>query len=187
MAPDKPAPLPVAANRAELSNRISLLLSKQTSFLKTLNPSSSKSRSSRPINHNDENDDDMFKGTRPNEGIGYVRPKDGPGAVDKNKEDRALRGRLLGRGGKEMQSNGWSGKKAAPQDSESEEEIGRSALGKRKRTKPANAPTSDQASQTTGEAAPIITTADMLPESSREPVASNKSKKKKKGKKVGAE
>lgn len=186
MAPDKPAPLPVASNRAELSNRISLLLSKQTSFLKTLNPSPSQSRSTRPVNHNDENDDDMFKGTRPNEGIGYVRPKDGPGAADKNKEDRILRGRLLGRGGKEMQSYGRTTKKNAQPDSESEEEVGRSALGKRKRAKSAHAPSSEQDTQPKEELA-TMPNANIEPESLDRPLKSNKSKKKKKGMTVSIE
>lgn len=65
-----------------------------------------------------------MRGAKPNEGVGYV-PEKKDQKLGNSKEDRMLRGRLA----KEAKERGkW--KKA---ESESEDEVGRSALGKRKR------------------------------------------------------
>lgn len=123
MPPDPtPPPLPLAANRAALSNKISLLLASQSSVLKTMNltrPSHPPTKR-RIIN---DNDDDLLRGAKPNEGVGYV-PEKKELKLGNSKEDRMLRGRLM-REAKERQK--WK------EESESEEDVGRSALGKRKR------------------------------------------------------
>ncbi|EEU42446.1 uncharacterized protein NECHADRAFT_80018 [Fusarium vanettenii 77-13-4] len=127
MAPDPAPPLPLAANRAALSNRISLLLASQSSVLKTMNLSkptapTTKRRTTIPEN---DNDDDLVRGSRPNEGVGYVPDKKDAQKLGNSKEERMLRGRL-GRDGKVV-------KKGKVEESESEDDVGRSALGKRKR------------------------------------------------------
>ncbi|RSL90643.1 hypothetical protein CEP51_000655 [Fusarium floridanum] len=127
MAPDPAPPLPLAANRAALSNRISLLLASQSSVLKTMNlskpaPNSTAKRRTIPENHND---DDLVGGSRPNEGVGYVPDKKDAQKIGNAKEERMLRGRLLGKDGKSF--------KKRVEESESEDDVGRSALGKRKR------------------------------------------------------
>ncbi|CAM1509195.1 Fc.00g029340.m01.CDS01 [Cosmosporella sp. VM-42] len=123
-------PLPLAANRAALSNRISLLLSSQSSVLKSMNLSpSSASPTTRPRRAlPEEEDDDILKGTRPNEGVGYV-PDKKTAPVGNAREDRMLRGGLKGKGDR----HGGKGKGRWKEESESDEEVGRSALGKRKR------------------------------------------------------
>ncbi|KAL7788485.1 hypothetical protein V8C43DRAFT_287713 [Trichoderma afarasin] len=129
----KPPPLPLAPDRAAISNKISLLLSNRTSLLKTLNAPSSSSSSAQPTRRHKVNADDieqLFSGPRPNEGVGYVPDRKTAAAGDAAaREDRMLRGRLLGKKG---QKNG-GGKKFAAVESESDEEPGRSGLGKRKR------------------------------------------------------
>lgn len=127
MAPDPAPPLPLAANRAALSNRISLLLASQSSVLKTMNlskPAAAPTTKRRAVPEND-NDDDLVRGSRPNEGVGYVPDKKDAQKIGNTKEERMLRGRL-GRDGKVV-------KKGKVEESESEDDVGRSALGKRKR------------------------------------------------------
>ncbi|KAL6806134.1 hypothetical protein J3E68DRAFT_35961 [Trichoderma sp. SZMC 28012] len=131
----KPPPLPLAPDRAAISNKISLLLSNRTSLLKTLNPpsSSSSSQSTTQTRRHKVNADDieqLFSGPRPNEGVGYVPDRKAAAGDAAAREDRMLRGRLLGKKG---QKNGAGGKKFAAAESESDEEPGRSGLGKRKR------------------------------------------------------
>lgn len=127
MPPSKEStPLPLVADRAALSNRISLLLSSQSSILKSMNLQprpTSTATTKRPTQIDD--DDDLLKGTRPNEGVGYA-PDKKLAPVSNTKEDRMLRGRGKGKGKD-------NGKAKWKEESESEEEVGRSALGKRKR------------------------------------------------------
>ncbi|OPB43576.1 hypothetical protein A0O28_0098640 [Trichoderma guizhouense] len=125
----KPPPLPLAPDRAAISNKISLLLSNRTSLLKTLNPpsSSSSSQSTTQTRRHKVNADDieqLFSGPRPNEGVGYVPDRKAAAAGDAAaREDRMLRGRLLGKGKGQRDAKG--GKKFAVVD-ESDEEPGRS-------------------------------------------------------------
>ncbi|KAJ4864409.1 hypothetical protein T069G_00939 [Trichoderma breve] len=131
----KPPPLPLAPDRAAISNKISLLLSNRTSLLKTLNPpSSSTAQQTTQTRRHKVNADDieqLFSGPRPNEGVGYVPDRKAAAGDAAAREDRMLRGRLLGKKG---QRDGKGGKKfAAAVESESDEEEGRSGLGKRKR------------------------------------------------------
>ncbi|KAK4063229.1 uncharacterized protein Triagg1_9614 [Trichoderma aggressivum f. europaeum] len=124
----KPPPLPLAPDRAAIANKISLLLSNRTSLLKTLNPSSSptaRQTTTRRHNVNADDIEQLFSGPRPNEGVGYVADRKAAPAT----EDRMLRRRLLGKG----QRNGKGEKKRFAVESESDEEPGRSGLGKRKR------------------------------------------------------
>ncbi|KAF3077145.1 hypothetical protein CFAM422_000821 [Trichoderma lentiforme] len=128
----KPPPLPLAPDRAAISNKISLLLSNRTSLLKTLNPPSSSSSSAQQTRRHKVNADDieqLFSGPRPNEGVGYVPDRKAAAGDAAAREDRMLRGRLLGKKGQ----SGKGGKKFAAVESESDEEPGRSGLGKRKR------------------------------------------------------
>ncbi|KAH0532487.1 hypothetical protein TsFJ059_001172 [Trichoderma semiorbis] len=130
----KPPPLPLAPDRAAISNKISLLLSNRTSLLKTLNPPSSSLAQQTTRRHKVNADDieQLFSGPRPNEGVGYVPDRKAAAAGDAAaREDRMLRGRLLGKKG-QMNGKG-GGKKVAAVESESDEEPGRSGLGKRKR------------------------------------------------------
>jgi hypothetical protein len=91
-------------------------------------PTTINGRSSR------KEEQDEFEADRalpPNAGIGFVEEKK---TVEKGREDKMLRGRLLGkRGGKDDGRLG-AGKRAAVEE-ESEEEEGRSGLGKKKRRK----------------------------------------------------
>lgn len=137
MAPDA---LPVAPNHAALSNRIATLLASQSSLLKTLNPSSSRTPSSapktRPSAHNptqsEKDDEDLFKNAaRPNEGVGYTAPKSA--SADQTKADRELRGRILGKRGKEIEAQRRMGRGRRKEEESEDEDLGRSALGKRKR------------------------------------------------------
>ncbi|RSL66307.1 hypothetical protein CEP54_003816 [Fusarium duplospermum] len=96
MAPDPAPPLPLAANRAALSNRISLLLASQSSVLKTMNLSKPPTTKRRAIPE-DDNDDDLVRGSRPNEGVGYVPDKKDAQKIGNAKEERMLRGRLVGK------------------------------------------------------------------------------------------
>ncbi|KAL6834493.1 hypothetical protein V8C40DRAFT_232032 [Trichoderma camerunense] len=131
----KPPPLPLAPDRAAISNKISLLLSNRTSLLKTLNPpSSSTAQQTTQTRRHKVNADDieqLFSGPRPNEGVGYVPDRKAAAGDAAAREDRMLRGRLLGKKG--QRNGGGNGKKFAAVESESDEEPGRSGLGKRKR------------------------------------------------------
>jgi hypothetical protein len=144
MAPDPAPPLPLAANRAALSNRISLLLASQSSILKTMNLSkpAAPTTKRRAIPEND-NDDDLVRGSRPNEGVGYVPDKKDAQKIGNTKEERMLRGRL-GRDGKIV-------KKGKVEESESEDDVGRSALGKRKRPRREVEPETEQEPEKEGE------------------------------------
>ncbi|WAO89159.1 Hypothetical protein NCS54_00654100 [Fusarium falciforme] len=149
MAPDPAPPLPLAANRAALSNRISLLLASQSSVLKTMNLSkpTAPTTKRRAIPEND-NDDDLVRGSRPNEGVGYVPDKKDAQKIGNTKEERMLRGRL-GRDGKVV-------KKGKVEESESEDDVGRSALGKRKRPRREVEPEPEQEPEKEGESTVIV-------------------------------
>ncbi|PNP59359.1 hypothetical protein THARTR1_00849 [Trichoderma harzianum] len=123
----KPPPLPLAPDRAALSNKISLLLSNRTSLLKTLNPPSSAQQATRRHKVSADDIEQLFSGPRPNEGVGYVADRKAAAGDAAARQDRMLRGRLLG-----GQRKDGRGKKVAV-ESESDEEPGRSGLGKRKR------------------------------------------------------
>ncbi|KAH7146469.1 hypothetical protein EDB81DRAFT_795293 [Dactylonectria macrodidyma] len=133
MPPDPTPPLPLAANRAALSNRISMLLASQSSVLKTMNltrapPSTSARLLTRPP---DDDDADLMRGSRANEGVGYVpEAKDAP-AIGTTREMRLLRGGKAAKAAKAARKG--DGRSLRRDDSESEDEVGRSALGKRKR------------------------------------------------------
>ncbi|KAL7914539.1 hypothetical protein GGI35DRAFT_148951 [Trichoderma velutinum] len=133
----KPPPLPLAPDRAAISNKISLLLSNRASLLKTLNPPSSSSSTqssaqTRRYNVNADDIEQLFSGPRPNEGVGYVPDRKAAAGDAAAREDRMLRGRLLGKGQRNGKGAAAGGKKFAV-ESESDEEPGRSGLGKRKR------------------------------------------------------
>ncbi|KAF4981834.1 hypothetical protein FDECE_17622, partial [Fusarium decemcellulare] len=145
MPPDPTPPLPLAANRAALSNRISLLLASQSSVLKTMNlsrpaPSSTSKRRAAP-----DDDDDLARGSRPNEGVGYVPEKKDAQKFGNSKEERMLRGRIA-------KDSAKGGKSRKLDESESEDEVGRSALGKRKRPRRETQPEAKtEAEEQTGE------------------------------------
>ncbi|KPM39133.1 hypothetical protein AK830_g7416 [Neonectria ditissima] len=121
MPPDPTPPLPLAANRAALSNRISLLLASQSSVLKTM----ALTRPPPPTRRAPIPDDDTdLRAARPNEGVGYVPDAKDAARVANAREERMLRGGRVAKG---------NGKSRRKDDSESEDEVGRSALGKRKR------------------------------------------------------
>ncbi|PNY27347.1 Uncharacterized protein TCAP_02735 [Tolypocladium capitatum] len=128
-----PAPsLPVAAEHAILSNRISLLFAKQSSLRATLNRASAERPHATALRQRatDDDDDDDCGG-----GGGGANPHAGPGYTSTDKEtaqgatDRMLRGRLLGK----RRADGSAARARPGAESESEEDEGRSALGKRKR------------------------------------------------------
>ncbi|KAG6086355.1 hypothetical protein E4U15_000740 [Claviceps sp. LM218 group G6] len=145
---DPPPPLPLAPDRAALSNKIALLLSQRTSLLKSLAPSNTPqngtgestpraaktataatARSRRPL----DNDEDLLATAAcPNDGVGYVRPAEGASA---SLEDIKLRGRMmLGK-----RKKGGAGAAATSQrriyESESESDEGRGSLGRAKRAR----------------------------------------------------
>ncbi|RGP72735.1 hypothetical protein FLONG3_6743 [Fusarium longipes] len=124
MAPQPPPPLPVADNYASLTNRISLSIASRSSILKGMSRSTAAPVRRRALP--DDNDDDLTRGTQlPNTGVGYVPEKKDIQKYANSKEERMLRGRM---------GKGTTGKsKKMVEESESEEEMGRSALGKRKR------------------------------------------------------
>ncbi|CAH0014534.1 unnamed protein product [Clonostachys rhizophaga] len=137
MAPDKPLPLPLAPDRAALSNRISLLLSAQSSVLKTMNQQSSSSGAAtakrQPSKHHRPDEEELFREyARPNEGVGYVADAAKAKSDEAAREDRMLRGRLLGKR-KELNAGRRGGRQA--DEDEEDDEGGRSSLGKRKRPK----------------------------------------------------
>ncbi|KAG6017646.1 hypothetical protein E4U54_005589 [Claviceps lovelessii] len=143
-----PSALPLATNRAALSNKISLLLSQRTSLLKSLTtrngdgadktpgattstslPASTAgtTRTRRGLGGDEE--DFMAAGTSPNDGVGYVRGSEG-GKL--SHEDTLLRGRMM---------LGKRKKGAGPQqqrrlyESESDSDEGRGSLGRAKRAR----------------------------------------------------
>ena len=128
--PAAPSPLPVAAERAVLSNRISLLFAKQSSLRASLNRASSARPSPAALRQQRTADDDddavTAGGTNPNAGPGYVSSKK---ELAEGATDRMLRGRLLGK----RKADGAATSRAKAAESESEDDEGRSGLGKRKR------------------------------------------------------
>ncbi|CAI6097081.1 unnamed protein product [Clonostachys chloroleuca] len=134
MAPDRPPPLPLAPDRAALSNRISLLLSAQSSVLKTMNQQSSSSgAATKRQHHHRPDEEELFREyARPNEGVGYVADAAKAKSDEAAREDRMLRGRLLGK--RKDLNTGRRGARQADEDEE-DDEGGRSSLGKRKRPK----------------------------------------------------
>ncbi|KAF5710426.1 hypothetical protein FMUND_9518 [Fusarium mundagurra] len=123
MAPEHPQPFPVATNRDAIANTLSLLLASRTSIGKSMPLTRDLPRKQRTLPA--DNDDDLARGARPNEGLGYVPEKKDVQKFANSKEERMLRGRL------NKDAKGNLKKKA--EESESEDETGRSALGKRKR------------------------------------------------------
>ncbi|ATY60153.1 hypothetical protein A9K55_006451 [Cordyceps militaris] len=132
MAP--PDALPVAA--AALSNRVSMLFAAQSSLLRTLSASSSSGRAA-PTTHRQtqadiDEDEALFKSAyHPGGGVGYVPP-----AADTatSNTDRELRGRILGKRGPLLEREKRDGRrKKKAEESDEDEDVGRSALGKRKR------------------------------------------------------
>jgi hypothetical protein len=132
MAPptNKPPPLPVAADHAALQNRISLALASQSSILKSMNlpprTSSAGGRThSAQVKKSAHEEEDDFSYQPPNQGLGYkpTGKEEQLSTVDKN-----LRGRLLGKRGKEAANGAW---KAENEDEDEDE--GRTGLGRKKR------------------------------------------------------
>ncbi|KAK2671867.1 hypothetical protein RAB80_011946 [Fusarium oxysporum f. sp. vasinfectum] len=123
MAPEPPPPFPVATNRDAIANTLSLLLASRTSIGKSMPLTRDLPRKRRTLP--DDNDDDLTRGARPNEGLGYVPEKKDVQKFANSKEEKMLRGRL----NKDAKGN----LKKKVEESESEDEAGRSALGKRKR------------------------------------------------------
>lgn len=147
MAPPKPTPLPLAADRAAISNRISLLIASRSSVLKSMGVSSSSTKrtstASLPATptYNESDDEDLFRGatgSRPNEGVGYIPDKAQTKKDAVSKEDRMLRGRILGKRKADGSSTGRGNKN---DDSDQDDEPGRSSLGKRKRPRKSAADT----------------------------------------------
>ncbi|KFG81763.1 hypothetical protein MANI_009780 [Metarhizium anisopliae] len=128
--PDKPPPLPVAADRLAISNRLSMLFADRSALIKKLVSQSSTtrnpSRRARPLD-----DDDVLFGTPANQGVGYVSEKP---TRDTKREDKMLRGKMLGK-----RRAGTSGPRSKAEESESDDEQGRGSLGKRKRPRRARA------------------------------------------------
>lgn len=124
MPPNQPPPLPLAADRAALSNRLSMLISNRSSLLKSLNTSSSTSEKPTRRHAPPADEEDLWTGTQLNEGVGHVAQKP---TADKKKADQMLRGKLLGK-----RKVGRVGRSSLA-ESESDEEEGRGSLGKRKR------------------------------------------------------
>ncbi|KAG6009785.1 hypothetical protein E4U21_001215 [Claviceps maximensis] len=129
--------LPLATNRAALSNKISLLLSQRTSLLRSLNTRTSagedkttQSDTAGTAGNRHGSDDDDFKAaaSRPNDGVGYIRGPDG----DKSPPENALlRNRMMP--GKRKKGAGPHQRR--PCDSESDSDEGRASLGRAKRAK----------------------------------------------------
>ncbi|KAG5934877.1 hypothetical protein E4U60_003503 [Claviceps pazoutovae] len=152
---DPPPPLPLAPDRAALSNKIALLLSQRTSLLKSLAPSNTPqygtgestpraattttaataARSRRPL----DNDEDLLAiAARPNDGVGYIRPAEG---ASSSLEDTKLRGRMMLGKRKKGGAGAGAGAGAAAMsqrriyESESESDEGRGSLGRAKRAR----------------------------------------------------
>ncbi|GAB0135494.1 hypothetical protein EsDP_00003830 [Epichloe bromicola] len=128
------AQLPLATNRAALSNQISLLLSRRTALLGSLTAGSRESPATRRVVVPDED----FKATRPNDGVGYAP---GASAVDNSKpRDELLRGRILGkRKGGAAQPRVCSVPVRAEGEgeggSESDDDEGRASVGRAKKAR----------------------------------------------------
>ncbi|KAH6971791.1 hypothetical protein BKA56DRAFT_677865 [Ilyonectria sp. MPI-CAGE-AT-0026] len=123
MAPDPAPPLPLAANRAALSNRISMLLASQSSVLKTMSLTRPPATATAARRAPPPDEDDFLRGPRPNEGVGYVADAKDVAKPANSREERLLRGKVRKGNGKTLRK----------EESESEDDVGRSALGKRKR------------------------------------------------------
>ncbi|KAF4993313.1 hypothetical protein FGRMN_6580 [Fusarium graminum] len=122
----EPTPLPVAASHAQVSNGHSLMLASRSSLFSNLGASRPAVVKSRVIPKDNDNDDDFtIDNTRPNDGIGYVPEGKDVQKFGSAKEERMLRGRTV------RSTTSKTTKKV--DESESDEEAGRSALGKRKR------------------------------------------------------
>ncbi|KAG5938314.1 hypothetical protein E4U53_008031 [Claviceps sorghi] len=128
MPTQPPAPLPLATNRAALSNKISLLLAQRTSLLRSLTRDAGSAAPHTP---------DEPPATRPNEGVGYVRPAEGTAPDD------PLRRRLLGK-----RKKGDAPRRVYESESDSEE--GRGSLGRKRRRGDRDA------GEVRGEAAPDV-------------------------------
>ncbi|TFB04644.1 hypothetical protein CCMA1212_003376 [Trichoderma ghanense] len=152
----KSSPLPLAPNRASIANEISLLLSRRTALLKTLNPtpltssasSTSPSTSSRKHAPNADAIEQLFSGPRPNQGVGYVPERNDAAA---STQDQTLRRKLLGKNYKNGKNGGGVMKGRGGAESESDEEEGRSALGKRKRKRSMREEAEEQSNEGEGE------------------------------------
>ncbi|KAB5582500.1 hypothetical protein GE09DRAFT_1075182 [Coniochaeta sp. 2T2.1] len=162
MAPsDPPAKLPVAPNMSQILNRISLGLAKHERILSTLkrpspstsNPNNSTKSASgfsslassntstnpsaQPPNgpsRTKDEEDKLFESERnlpPNTGIGFVPEAK---TAERSKSGKELRGRLMGKRGGREDGKG-DNKKRYYNVEESEEEEGRSGLGKKKKRK----------------------------------------------------
>ncbi|KAF4507104.1 hypothetical protein G6O67_005778 [Ophiocordyceps sinensis] len=142
MAPPPAAPpLPVAPDHAVVANRIALLFSKQSAVAASLHRHLTPSR--REDDADDDDDDQrqhLAAAANPNAGAGYLPPDDDKASSGQQQDRSLLRNRLLGsRGGRRDGAGGGravalnSGRKAALCESESDDDQGRSALGRRKR------------------------------------------------------
>jgi hypothetical protein len=121
MAPDKAPPLPVAADRAAISNRLAMLFADRSALIKKLVPPTTR----KPSRHGASEDEDALFAAPANQGLGYASEKPGR---DSAREDKILRGRLLGK-------RKLAAEKAKLAESESDEEQGRGSLGTRKRAR----------------------------------------------------
>lgn len=145
MTPQQPSALAVAHDHAALTNRISMLLASQSSVLQTMNlggssrnrrggPGAAVAASDRDSPSAADNDDDLWRDARPNEGVGYAGAAGAAAAAaarGASRQDQVLRGRLLADKKKGGQGPARS---AAVQESSEDEDQGRTALGKRKRS-----------------------------------------------------
>lgn len=100
----------------------------------TTTTTTNTTKQQRPQHHGPEEEDLFREGARPNEGVGYVGDKAKRDSDATAKEDRLLRGKLLGnrRTAADEKKRGGKGQQGEDED---DEEPGRSALGKRKRPK----------------------------------------------------
>lgn len=87
-------------------------------------------------------EDDFLRGPRPNEGVGYVADAKDVAKPANSREERLLRGKVRKGNGKTLRK----------EESESEDDVGRSALGKRKR------PRREVVSADAGETVPQVDT-----------------------------
>jgi hypothetical protein len=149
MAPPSEPPLPLAPDRAAKINHISLLIASKSSVLKSMGISSSINRPTpeRPSTSTHDNDqqynnddDDLVRDAAPNEGLSYIPDKAQAKKDAVSKEDRLLRGRILGK----RKADG-SLKTGRGNESDEDDEPGKSSLGKRKRPrKPAGITTNTE-------------------------------------------
>ncbi|OAA46204.1 hypothetical protein NOR_02957 [Metarhizium rileyi] len=122
--PDKPPPLPVAADHLAISNRLSMLLADRSSLVKKLVPARTHTRA---------HEDVLLLGSPANQGVGYV-PEATANTTNNTRQDAFLRGKLLG--GRRLGAVGRT-LRSRRDGSESDEEEGRGSLGKRKRPRKA--------------------------------------------------